>query len=69
MTLEVRQLVLKSTISAGDDIDGEGGGKPNNGPPCSGAANDYESRERLKTEILAECQTLLLAQLQQLRER
>jgi hypothetical protein len=70
MTLEVRQLVLKSTIGADDDdIDDERRGKPNKGPLYLGVANDDETRERLKNEILAECQTLLLAYLQQLRER
>jgi len=70
MTLEVRQLVLKSTIGAdGNDQEGDSCGRPNKGPLHADAANDDERREQLKNEILAECQSLLLAQLQQLRER
>jgi len=70
MTLEVRQLVLKSTVSAGDD-DREGSGQLHQ---TSGRCGDTYcaaggSQEQLKEEILAECRAWVLAQLQQLRER
>lgn len=66
MTLEVRQLVLRSSISDGDgeDMEPEGGA----GAPESAGA-DCEEREQLKDEILAECRRWLVEHLQQQRER
>jgi hypothetical protein len=77
MTLEVRQLLLKSTVSD-DESDDEA--SPSNrssaaaksaagGCGGGGAGEDCEDREQLKEEILAECRVWLLAQLQALRER
>lgn len=75
MTLEVRQLVLKSTVSDDEDEDdddegfGTKKGKKDAGG-CGGAAgDDCEDRVQLKEEILAECRTWMLVHLQQLRER
>lgn len=75
MTLEVRQLVLKSTVSDDEDEDdddegvGTKKGKKAAGG-CGGAeGDDCEDREQLKEEILAECRTWMLVHLQQLRER
>lgn len=75
MTLEVRQLVLKSTVSDDEDEDdddegvGTKKGKKAAGG-CDGAeGDDCEDREQLKEEILAECRTWMLVHLQQLRER
>jgi hypothetical protein len=70
MTLEIRQLVLKSSIGElEDDEQEDGGGKPQTPVMGGSVADEEERRERLKEEILAECRSLLLAQLQQLRER
>jgi len=75
MTLEVRQLLLKSTVSDpdADDEDEQGAGaaktKPSAGGCGASAGDDCEDREQLKEEILAECRVWLLAQLQALRER
>jgi Family of unknown function (DUF5908) len=72
MTLEVRQLVLKSTVSADDDeIDDEGSGKPKKTAGDGSSAGDDGccGQEQLKEEILAECRAWLLGHLQQLRER
>lgn len=74
MTLEVRQLLLKSTVSD-DESDEEA--SPSSAAAKSaaggcgggGAGEDCEDREQLKEEILAECRVWLLAQLQALRER
>jgi len=74
MTLEVRQLLLKSTVSD-DESDDEA--SPSSAAAKSaaggcgggGAGEDCEDREQLKEEILAECRVWLLAQLQALRER
>ena len=67
MTLEVRQLVLKSTVvDDDDDEDDAGAGKAGR---CGGAEGDCEDREQLKEEILAECRVWLLEQLAQLKER
>lgn len=72
MTLEVRQLVMRSTIGAEG---GEGGGasadksKPKaacEGDECCG---ESEERAQMKAEILGECRRVLLDQLRQLRER
>jgi len=70
MTLEVRQLVLKSSI--GD----EPVERSNNGPARAQAQSaggdccgDDEERQQLKSEILGECRRLLMEQLRQLRER
>jgi hypothetical protein len=70
MTLEVRQLVLKSSI--GD----EPVERSNKGPAralTQGAGGDCcgddEERQQLKSEILGECRRLLMEQLRQLRER
>lgn len=73
MTLEVRQLLLKSTVGDDEDDDDEGTARPGSKSAaggCGGAeGGDCEDREQLKEEILAECRVWLLAQLQQLRER
>lgn len=77
MSLEVRQLVLKSTVSDEEDEDddddegGRTGRKKKAAGGCGGGAegDDCEDREQLKEEILAECRTWMLVHLQQLRER
>jgi hypothetical protein len=78
MTLEVRQLVLKSTVSDDEDEDDEDEDEDTAGKRkkkkkaggCGGAeGDDCEDREQLKEEILAECRTWMLVHLQQLRER
>jgi hypothetical protein len=58
MTIEVRQMVIKSTV--GDDH-----GTPQ---PRSGEAPSPEI-ERLREEILAECQALFEMRLRDLAER
>jgi len=74
MTLEVRQLVLKSTVGDDEDEDDDDEGAGTKGKKaaggCGGAeGDDCEDREQLKEEILAECRTWMLIHLQQLRER
>jgi len=56
MAIEVRQLVIKSTV------DGCGGAQPQDGQ-TSGAS------EQLKEEILAECKAWFEEKLRQLKER
>lgn len=74
MTLEVRQLLLKSTVSddeSDDEASASGTAAKSAAGGCGGggAGEDCEDREQLKEEILAECRVWLLAQLQALRER
>ncbi|WP_428508458.1 DUF5908 family protein [Roseateles sp.] len=74
MTLEVRQLLLKSTVSddeADDEASPSSSAAKSAAGGCGGggAGEDCEDREQLKEEILAECRVWLLAQLQALRER
>lgn len=74
MTLEIRQLVLKSTVSDDEDEDDEdddaGGTRKKTAGGCGGAeGDDCEDREQLKEEILAECRAWMLIHMQQLRER
>jgi hypothetical protein len=72
MTLEVRQLVLKSSVGddEDEDDDDEGGAGKKAAGGCGGAeGDDCEDREQLKEEILAECRAWMLVHLQQLRER
>ena len=61
MTIEVRQMVIKSSV--GDDGDAASAPKRNGG--CGGDKTD----KKLKDEVLAECRTQLLEQLERLRER
>ncbi|MDT8998201.1 DUF5908 family protein [Paucibacter sp. APW11] len=72
MTLEVRQLHLKSTVLDQKDSGKAGAQASETNKPAAagdGSGDDFEAREQLKEEILAECRVWLLAQLQQLRER
>jgi hypothetical protein len=73
VTLEIRQLVLKSTVSAdgaeGDDGDAMGDSKPaGDGRGCLDS-DALESQQQLKEEILAECRAWMQAQWMQVRER
>jgi hypothetical protein len=57
MTIELRQLVVKSTVEDEDKRSfNTAGGCP-------------QEMAQIKEEIMAECRTWVLAQLQQLRER
>ena len=66
MTLEIRQLLLKSTVG---DTAGERAGAGTSTSTSAGIGADAEGREQLKDEILAECRRMLLEQFQQLKER
>lgn len=57
MTIEVRQMVIKSSVG------------PDAALPQDQAALDPEALAELKQEILSECRAWLLEQLQQQRER
>lgn len=60
MTIEVRQMVIKSRVGDEDEAPAR---KRNSG--CCGEKVDKE----LKDEVLAECRTMLMEQLERLRER
>jgi hypothetical protein len=72
MTLEVRQLVMRSTIvgnadDEGDKVADKGKAKPGcEGDECCGESDE---RQQMKAEILGECRRVLMEQLRQLRER
>lgn len=73
MTLEVRQLVMRSTIG-GEADDANGSASADKGkakPACEGdeCCGESEERAQMKAEILGECRRVLLEQLRQLRER
>lgn len=57
MTIEVRQMVIKSSVG------------PDDARPQDQAALDPEALAELKQEILNECRAWLQEQLQQQRER
>lgn len=67
MTLEVRELLLKSTVGDGEE------GVDTERHDQSGSVNTVDKvladQARLREEILAECRTWLMAHLHDLRER
>ena len=78
MSIEIRQLSIKSNVvqRAGGEGSGAGtgtgasgagssGGKPHIGSACSGTQLDEETRN----DILAECRTMMLDLLSRSRER
>jgi hypothetical protein len=72
MTLEVRQLVMRSTI--GGEAEQEGSAAADKRKPKSACEGDEccgesEERAQMKAEILGECRRVLMEQLRQLRER
>jgi hypothetical protein len=74
MTIELRQLVLKSTVGTGSQLPDESDamGQPlgqGRGYDGVGSVGAHASAAQFKEEILAECQAWMQAQLQQLRER
>jgi len=73
VTLEVRQLVLKSTVHAGDaqsqahDAVGRLGNLGGRSDDCDCDSSD--NQDQLKEDILAQCRAWMHDQLMQLRER
>jgi Family of unknown function (DUF5908) len=73
MSIEIRQLNIKSNViqraggkdGAGSEGDGASGGKPLIGSACAGAQLDEDTR----SDILAECRTMMLDLLSRSRER
>lgn len=60
MTIEVRQIVIRSTVVE------DGGRDPDRAPAGRLAA---EERERIKAEVIAECREWLAERLRESRER
>jgi hypothetical protein len=58
MTIEVRQLLIRSNVGFDAGASREGQGQPSE-----------EGRERLKEELLAECKTWFMEKLRDSRER
>ncbi len=69
MTLEVRQLVMRSTIGAEADEPGAEKSRPKSACEGDECCGESEERAQMKAEILGECRRVLLEQLRQLRER
>jgi hypothetical protein len=56
MPIEVRQLVIRSTVDSAQE-------------PAPGDAPDPQALEQLRLDILSECKSMVEEQIQQLRER
>lgn len=64
MTLEVRQMVIKSTVG-----DAESAGRDTQGPATGTGGLSPADRLKLKHELLEECRSWLLEQLERSKER